>query len=197
LEKGAVDASCIAGRAATYSILADLHVQEDTPVVAVSASVDRPRIPHPLHVRLFHEEVAELVWFPCPEVVPSIARAYVPASRCLAKGRCGRTELVCPKEGTKVVASYISPLNAVLTADAVASCALGVVRVAHPDRSIRVCANDENGIAAGLDAALRVISVGLLLAIRPAAVWSARTHEENGKWSLCRVNSDEASGEGA
>ena len=45
-------------------------------MVAVSALVDRPRIPNPFHVRLFHEEVAELlvVGCLCPEVVPNIVR---------------------------------------------------------------------------------------------------------------------------
>ena len=54
-------------------------------MVAVSAPVDRPRIPHPLHVRLLHEGVIGLVGLPCPEVVLSTARACVPASRCLAE----------------------------------------------------------------------------------------------------------------
>ena len=96
-------------------------------MVAVSVPVDKPRIPYPLHVRLFHEKVAGLLGRPCPEVVPSTARACVPASRCLAEESCGRTDPVCPQKGAKVVASYIFSLNAMLAADAIASGAPGAV----------------------------------------------------------------------
>ena len=95
-------------------------------MVAVSSPVERPRIPHPLHVRLSHEEVVELVGCPCPDVVPCAVRACVPASCCLAGERCGRIEPACPKKGAKVVASYILPLIAILAAGAIASGAPGV-----------------------------------------------------------------------
>ena len=82
------------------------------------------------------------------------------------------------------------PLNAMLAADAIASGAPGAAWVAHPNGSVRVCAHDENGTAACLDAALKVFGVGTFLVIRPAAVRGVRTQEENGKWSLCWVSSD-------
>ena len=106
-EKGAVDVSCRAGRAATRSTLADPHAHEDIPMVAVTAPAGIPRIPCPHNARLFHEEVAELEGCPCLKVVPSTVRACVPASRCLVKERYGRTEPVCPTKGAMAFASYI------------------------------------------------------------------------------------------
>ena len=44
-----------------------------------------------------------------------------------------------------MVTSRIYPLNALLAAGAVASFANGFVKASHPDGSIRVCANGENG----------------------------------------------------
>ena len=49
-----------------------------------------------------------------------------------------------------------------------------------------------NLAAAGLEAALEVVCIGLTLVDRATAVRGVRTHEENGEWALLRVQDDEA-----
>ena len=85
-----------------------------------------------------------------------------------------------------------------LAADAITSCASGVVRVAHPDGSTGPCAHDKEGTATGLDAALKNLRVGLLIVFRSVAVRGAYAPTKK-MVSGCFVgsNSDEASGENA